>query len=363
MNFYQAPIARIVSIADKDEQETVSPIVPICGIFSPGGLPFGHGKNVTVFFETPGWPTASSKINVRGHVIGTPTEIMSGCAGTTCVVAPNICLSDADSYLFLRGNNVYGNNQEDSTLGSHVMYSAQIDVSFVNPDRASAENGYWVRPGDTIIFTNPFIGQAGSNLGIATTGDGTISNATITSVRHKAGSKSFLVEFTVPISLSDIQDYAGGAALSTWGGRDLVFYQGGAPQNATQSKGLSYNKLTLEVEGPADAKGHSIWRGTIHNAINLTYTSANRPGLIPSISGGSAELVDPSKLLICNSHALRANGRLQMGLTGVAAYHSDYQFEYVSDFNQGSVPYRCVSISAPASSLRWVLEIVVHPLH
>lgn len=341
MNFYQAPIARRVALATKTETDYIGPLAPASGVF---GTPVGYGLNVTVFLETPGWPTAASKINVRGHVV----------SGTgNCVVAPNVCLSDADSYLFLRGNNVYANNATAGS-GAHIVYCAQLDVNSVASARATAENDYWVRPGDTITFTNPFTGTVGSNLG----SDGTRSTAVITSVRHKSGSKSLLIEFTVPIAASTaVKAYAGGSSVTSWMGRDLVFFAGSNAANATDSKGLSYHRLTLNVTGPSD-----VWTGTLSNAINLTYTAANRPGLIPvGTAPLSADMVDPSKMLVCNSASLAANGRLHMGLTGTAAYHNDYAFEHISDFNQGSVPYRCISFSASAGP--WVLEILAHPLH
>jgi hypothetical protein len=265
-------------------------------------------------------------------------------------------LSDADSYLFLRGNNVYANNGTAAN-GAHVVYCAQLDVNSVASTRATAENDYWVRPGDTFTFTNPFTGTVGSNIGT----DGTRSTAVITSVRHKSGSKSLLIEFTVPIAAGTIvQDYAGGRSDNTWKGRDLVFFAGANAGSATDSKGLSYHRLTLNVTGSSGGSG--VWTGTLSNAINLTYTAANRPGLIPvGTAPLSADMVDPSKMLVCNSASLAANGRLHMGLTGTAAYHNDYAFEHISDFNQGSVPYRCISFSASTGS--WVLEILAHPLH
>jgi len=344
VNFYQAPVARRIALTTKTESSVtfVTPLAPASGIFPAHA--FGHGLNVTLFLETPGWPTSASKINVRGNAISGSTS--------NCTVAPNVCLSDADSYLFLRGNNVYANNSTPAN-GSHIVYCAQLDINSVGSARSAAENDYWVRPGDTFTFTNPFTGPSGSNIGT----DGIRSTPVITSVRHKSGSRSLLIEFTVPINTAtNVSGYAGGD-YSAWKGRELIFFDSASPGIAETSKGLSYNRLTLKVTGPSSA-----WTGTLSNATNLTYTAANRPGLIPVGSAPlSADMVDPSKMIVCNSASLAANGRLHMGLTGTAAYHNDYAFEHISDFSQGSVPYRCISFSASAGS--WIIEALVHPLH
>lgn len=344
MNFYQAPVARRIALTTKTEQSNtfVTPLAP--GSLGTFALPgFGHGLNVTLFLETPGWATAASKINVRGHALATTTG--------SCVAAPNVCLSDADSYLFLRGNNVYANNSTPAN-GSHIVYCAQLDINSVGSTRSAAENDYWVRPGDTFTFTNPFTGTVGSNIGT----DGTRNAPLITSVRHKSGSRSLLIEFTVPINTTiNVNGYAGGD-YSAWKGRDLIFFEGPTPGEAVASKGLSYHRLTLNVTDPSGA-----WTGTLSNATNLTYTAANRPGLIPvGTAPLSADMVDPSKMIVCNSASLAANGRLHMGLTGLATLHNDYAFEHISDFSQGSVPYRCISFSAASS---WIIEALVNPLH
>lgn len=342
MNFYQAPIVRNIFTAAKDTTTLAIPEVPSAAAFTSAGIK--HGRSVTVFFETPGWPTAASKIELRGMGLGKGN----------LTAAPNICLSDADSYLFLRGASVYANNTTAAN-GIHVVYSAYLDNVVPSSTRASATNNYWVRPGDLFTFTNPYTTSAGTNLGT----DNTRSNAIITSVRQKNSGNKLLIEFSVPIVTTAVNGYAGGSAAN-WAGRDFVFWQGAAIGSATASKGLSYHQVSTTVT----EAGTAAWTGTLSNATNLTYTAANRPGLLPATAGSDAEMVDPSKMLICNSASLAATGR-QMAVvpdaaTEPATYYTDFTFEHVSDFAQGSVPYRCISFNATSD---WVLELLVHPLH
>lgn len=343
MNFYQAPIVRTLYTATKSTTSVAIPEVPAAAAFVAPGI--SHGRNITVFFETPGWPTAASKIQVRGTAL-------SGSVGNLAA-APNVCLSDADSYLFLRGASVYANNSTPAN-GMHVVYSAYLDNVVPSSARASAANSYWVRPGDSFTFTNPYTSSAGTNLGT----DGTRSNAIITSVRQKNSGNKLLIEFSVPIVQTAVNGYAGGSAAN-WAGRDFVFWQGAAIGSATASKGLSYHQVSTTVTEAST----SAWTATLSGAVNLTYTAANRPGLLPASSGSDAEMVDPSKMLICNSASLAVTGR-QMGVvpsgTAPTNYNTDFTFEHVSDFAQGSVPYRCISFNATGD---WIIELLVHPLH
>jgi hypothetical protein len=312
------------------------------------------GRNVTLFFETPGWPTGSHKIEVRGSATGG-----SGNGHTASLVAaPNVCLSDADSYLFLRGGSVYANNGAASN-GIHVVYSATLSNIALpaGSTRESSTNFYWIRPGDTFDFTNPYTGTAGTNIGT----DGTRTKATVTSVRQRGGRDNLIIEFSIPIATAAVQGYAGGSA--NWAAWDVIFFQGASAGAATASQGLSYNQLTIPVASTSN------WSATLSSAVNLSYPAANRPGLfVPSTSGGAAGLVDPGKMLVCNAASLAANGRqMYIQLDGVdpPQYNFSHVFEHRPDFNQGSVPYRCISFSASdiSNPTLWAVEVLVHPLH
>ena len=63
MNFYQAPIARTFLLTTRDATTTAAPMVPVNGVYPVTGK--AQGRSITVFFETPGWPTASHKVEVR----------------------------------------------------------------------------------------------------------------------------------------------------------------------------------------------------------------------------------------------------------------------------------------------------------
>jgi hypothetical protein len=73
-------------------------------------------------------------------------------------------------------------------------------------------------------------------------------------------------------------------------------------------------------------------------------------------------------MLVCNAASLAANGRqmyIQLDGTAPTRYNFSYLFEHRPDFNQGSVPYRCISFSQSAAGTptTWAIEVLVHPLH
>jgi hypothetical protein len=350
MNFYQAPIARFIRLVARDTASVAVPVVPGTGVY-PASTGQALGRNVTVFFETPGWPTASHKVEVKGQTTGTPNNL---------VAAPNVCLSDADSYIFLRGNSVYANNATAS-LGIHVVYSATLENVQPSTTRAASSNNYWVRPGDTFTFTNPVqAASVGSNIGDAA---GFTSVAVVTSVRQKGGPDRLVIEFSVPIVTTAVLGYRTGTS-GNWPAYDLVFFAGASPGAATNPVGLSFNRLQVQVSSASN------WTAALSAAVNLSYPTANPAGLfVPDPSGSDpkpAGLINPSSTLITSSAALAANGRqmyVQLdGGTPATRYNCNYTFEHRPDFNQGSAPYRCISFTAAGSS-DWSIEVLVHPLH
>lgn len=357
MNFYQAPIARFIYTAVRNTDTVARPVVPDTGVYNDTALGTHQalGRNVTVFFETPGWPTASHKIEVRGQVAG--TTVTNG----NLVAAPNVCLSDADSYIFLRGNSVFANNATPAN-GIHVVYSATLDnVQLASgSSRASDGNNYWVRPGDTFTFTNPVqAATVGSNIG--DDGNGRNQVATVTSVRQKGGPDRLVIEFSVPIVTTAVAGYRTGA--EAWALRDLVFFQGATPGAAVNPVGLSFNRPTVRASSSGGG-----WSGVLSGVVNLTYPTANPvavyvpgPGVTAPAAGG---LINSSNMLIASAASLAATGRQMFvqldGGTAPTRYNCNYTFEHRPDFSQGSVPYRCISFAASAN---WAIELLVHPLH
>lgn len=356
MNFYQAPIARTFVLNTRSLSSTAAPILPTNGIYPVSGQ--AHGRSVTVFFETPGWPTASHKVEVRAQ--GDLTANNGNFAA-----APNVCLSDADNYIFLRGNAVFANNATPAS-GTHVVYSATLNnVQATSSARASATNNYWVRPGDTFTFTNPVqAATVGSNIGVAPSG----STAIVTSVRQKGGPDRLVIEFSVPIVTTAVQNYRAGVSAGTWALRDLVFFEGSAVGSAVNPVGLAFNRLTVQVSSSGGG-----WSGTMSGAVNLTYPTANAAALYvpdPTASApAQAGLIDPSNMIILSSAALTNVGRQMISpailsnavVASETLYNVSHSFEHRPDFNQGSAPYRSISFSASAGT--WVVEVLVHPLH
>jgi hypothetical protein len=358
MNFYQAPIARTFLLTAKDATSTEAPLVAVGGVWPTAGK--ANGRAVTVFFETPGWPTASHKIEVRVQGNG------AGNNGSFAA-APNVCLSDADEYLFLRGNSVFVNNATVAS-GTHVVYSATLDGIQPSATRASSSNNYWVRPGDTFTFTNPVqAATVGSNIGTAPSG----STAVVTSVRQKGGPDRLVIEFSVPISTADIGTGAARyrndiSTRNTWPLRDLVFFGGSTTPGVSSVNpvGLAFNRLTVQVSSSGN------WSGALSGAVNLTYPSANPAGMyVPDPAASvpaAAGLVNPSNMAIMSAAALTSAGRtltydIMGNLPSVDRYSNAATFEHRPDFNQGSAPYRSISFSASAGT--WAVEVLVHPLH
>jgi hypothetical protein len=353
MNFYQAPIARTFVLTAKDAASTEAPLAAVGGVWPTAGK--ANGRAVTVFFETPGWPTASHKIAVRVQGNG------AGNNGSFAA-APNVCLSDADEYLFLRGNSVYANNGTVAN-GTHVVYSATLEGIQPSATRAASSNNYWVRPGDTFTFTNPVqAATVGSNLG--NDGAGRNQIATVTSVRQKGGPDRLVIEFSVPIVTTAVLGYRAGVTANTWPLRDLVFFQGATVGAAVNPVGLAFNRLTVQVSSSSN------WSGALSGAVNLTYPSANPAGLYvpdPAASApAAAGLINPSNMTIMSAATLTTAGTaltydLMGNLPSVDRYSNAATFEHRPDFNQGSAPYRSISFSASAGT--WVVEVLVHPLH
>ena len=355
MNFYQAPIARTFVLTARTATTTAAPVLPANGIYPTTGK--AEGRAVTVFFETPGWPTASHKIEVRAQ------GDLSANNGNFAA-APNVCLSNADEYLFLRGNSVFVNNATVAS-GTHVVYSATLEGIQPSATRASSSNNYWVRPGDTFTFTNPVqAATVGSNIGTAPSG----STAVVTSVRQKGGPDRLVIEFSVPIVTTAVSGYRAGVTANTWPLRDLVFFEGATVGAAVNPVGLAFNRLAVQVSSSSN------WSGTLSGAVNLSYPSANPAGLYvpdPQASApAAAGLVNPSNMTIMSAATLSAVGR-QMIAPGIISpqpltdagtlYNVACTFEHRPDFNQGSAPYRSISFSASAGT--WVVEVLVHPLH
>jgi hypothetical protein len=326
------------------------------------GVPQGGstrwGNAVTVFFDTPGWPTASYKIEVRGRSVSDTTN-------AHIAAAPNVCLSDAKSYLFLRGNSVYANNATPAN-GIQVVYSATLDNVRLaaGSTRTSASNNYWVRPGDTFTFTSPS-GTNNSNIGAA---PGFSQVAVVTSVRQKGGPDRLVVEFSVPIVTTAVQGYRPDTAAGEWPRHDLVFFAGANPGAANSTGvGLSFNRLSVQVSSAAG------WSGTLSAAANLSYPLANSPALFVPAPGdaspAAAGLINPEKMLISSAEYIKVNGRQMytepdVGGGGPSVNYDrawcKHTFEHAADFNQGTAPYRCISLVVDAD---WDVEVLVHPLH
>jgi len=360
MNFYQAPIARTFVLNTVSLSSTAAPILPANGVYPVSGQ--AHGRSVTVFFETPGWPTASHKVEVRAQ--GDLTANNGNFAA-----APNVCLSNAESYIFLRGNAVFANNGTAAN-GTHVVYSAtlnNVQLTSGSSRAAGSANNYWVRPGDTFTFINPVQAvTVGSNLG--NDGAGRNQIATVTSVRQKGGADRLVIEFSVPIVTTAVAGYRTGITANTWALRDLVFFQGATVGAAVNPVGLAFNRLAVQVVSASPG-----WTATLSGAVNLTYPTANAAGLyVPDPEAtvpAPAGLIDPSNMVVMSAAALANTGRQMIGPTsdssnlpgGTPLYNVSHTFEHRPDFNQGSAPYRSISLSASAGT--WVVEVLVHPLH
>lgn len=330
MNFYQAPVTRLIHTDAKDQAVyAIPPAYDENGVVSDTYLK--SGRAVTVFFETPGWPSAASKIEMRTSPVSTAGAL---------TVAPNTYLSNADSYLFIRGNSVYGNN---STTDIHVVYCATIAGVVPSEARKALPNNYWIQPGDTFDFNG--LNRSGTNKSTNNFGPGVLP--IVTAVRTKGSPQDFYVEFSVPINTSVV---GAGGTFSVWADYELKFFNG-VQVSATDIIGLAKDQLRPTVTSSTN------WTGTMVNPVNLSYPAANKAGIVPP--------PDPSKFLITSKEAFKANGaphHVQTVTKNTA--HSHLVFEQLPDYNQGFTPYRCISFyDWSSNNTGYMVELTIHPVH
>lgn len=323
MQFNKAPISRVISTQAKDEATLATPpVYSAGGALAAGAVTLASGKAVTIFFDVPAAAMAANQINIKLHESGAG-------AGFGIHALPNVYLSDADSYLFIRGNSVVAN---DGT-GIQVVYSAVIDN--VSPAaRLNDANGTWIRPGDAITIETPE--------GYLSNG-GTVSSvsAQVITVRQQS-QNVFLVDFTVGVRHTLLQN----TGLTGWAKNELLFHTGttAAPENV---KGLSKDQLALGVTGTVG--GVSMWRGRLRTATNLSYPSANKAGILTPTDAANTAVV---------SKAWLASSGIPSKVDKTLEIYSDI------DYNSGQMPFKCVSIvDNTTTSAYHNLEISIIPLY
>lgn len=319
MNFNQAPITRIINTRPINTDTYANPAIP----GAAGGLGTAptllSGRAVTVFFETPNWPLGASKISLKLVNINAPTGLYA---------CPNVYMTDADSKLFIRGNSIY-NNDATPTDGIHVVYSAVLR-NLVNTGVRSVES--LVRPGDVIKLTAP-TASSSSNL---------VNDAIVTAVRLQG--QNTVIEFSVDITPASITQTG---ITAGWNRLDVLFHAG-AVEAPTNLVGLSRDQLSLKASSAAAG-----WSGDLGQAVNLSYPSANKVGIVPEPNASLYTLASKNWVVKCGAP--------------FASTAVDYTFSTDIDQNSGSVGYKCISIvdSTPVGStaIGYQVEVTIYPAY
>lgn len=322
MQYNKAPISRVISTKDKLTSTYASPVTfSAGGVLGSSAVTLRSGKAVTVFFEVPTAPIAASQINIKLHE-------NSANVGCGIHAAPNVVMADADSYLFIRGNSVIANANTASS-GIHVVYSAVLE-NVIPVDRVNVNAGSLVRAGDSLTITTPD-NYVGTNITAVQSVTGQII-----SVKHK-GQNTYLVDFTVGVNPSAIT-----SSLTGWNANEVLFYKGIA-ESPTELKGLAKDQLSLAVSG-----GSTAWKGAIRSAVNLSYPSANKDGILSILD--SSETTIATKSWVASS--------------GIPSIDKALNIYSEIDYNAGAMPFKCVSIvdNTPTPDF-YNLEVSIIPLY
>jgi len=328
VNFYQGPVCRSLHLDVKNVESLAGP-----ASYSGGNLAhpvLEAGRAVTVFFETPGWPAAAQKIEGLVTTKGSANALL---------VAPNVYLSDADSYWFMRGNSVYANSS-DTGPNIHVMYTATLkDIKPLvgNGGRSGATNNFFIQPGDSFTIVS---GRGTSNLQTVDS----IASPTITAVRSKNGPYVAYVDFSVGIAASGNNAVLGNeTAKSSWDKNDLAFFDGtaAAPTNLVW---LGGDQPSFKVVCTGK------WEATLSYPVNTSYPSANKAGVIPA--------PDPARFLITNKKSFPAVAKHVLTA-------SPFVFEQDLDSSQGTAPFRCISLFDTTSNDNngFTVELTINQPH
>ena len=325
MNFYQGPVCRYIHTDLKNVASFASPATYNNGALDH--LTLESGRSVTVFFETPSWPASAQKIYGVVKPKGSSNKLL---------VAPNVYISDADSYLFMRGNSVYANGADPNI---HVMYSASlVDIKPLVGDsgRSGATNNFFVQPGDSFSIIS---GKGSSNL---QTVDG-ISSPTVTAVRTKNGPYSAYIDFSVGIAASG-ENAPNRPANANWATNDLMFFDGGT------ANPLNLVKLGDQPSFKVVCTGK--WEATLMYPVNTSYPAANKAGVIPP--------PDPARFLITNKQAFSS-----VAVPVTNADPAYFSFEQDLDSSQGTTPYRCISLldTTTTDNVGFTVQLTIHQPH
>lgn len=320
MNFNQAPITRIINTKPISTVTYAGPAVPgAAGGFAtaPSLL---SGRAVTVFFETPNWPLAASKISLKvlSLGIGAPTGLYA---------CPNVYMTDADSKLFIRGNSIYA-NANNVANGIHVVYSAVLR-NLVNTGVRSLES--LVRPGDVITLTAPTASQLHNQTTVSSIA------AAVTAVRLQG--QNTVIEFSIGID----PDVIATTGITGFAINEVLFYNtaGNPPTNLV---GLSRDQLSLKASSAAAG-----WSGDLGQAVNLSYPSANKVGIVPEPNASLYTLASKNWVVKCG-----------------APFAGDYTFNTDTDQNSGATGYKCISIvdsTTDADTAGYQVEVTIYPAY
>jgi len=333
MNFNLAPITRIISTVAKDETSYAAPpTFTAGGALAAGAVPLKSGRGVTVFFEVPSCPIAANQIDIKLH------EVTAGtCLGIRAL--PNVYLTDADSYLFIRGNSVVANNAT-ATDGIHVVYSAIVE-GVLPASRSGDSSGAWVRPGDVLVITPPTTAHTSNATQVSSV------DAEVINVRQR-NNNTFLIDFTVGIDPDLVT-----SGISGWAKNELLFHTG-TTASPTALLGLARDQLSLNVSASPKGGGNVQWKGILKSAVNLSYPSANKSGIIPAMNASDFLLAPKSYIASCGIPSIGTGSSLQ-----------NLKIYADPDYNSGAMPFKCLSIvdnSSNASSY-YNLEISIIPMY
>ena len=335
MHFFQAPIQRFVHPHTAYTTTYASPLDLAGAAHSTGNLTLPHstleaGRSCTLFFDTPNWPSSAFKIAVYTSPHGNNTNPL--------VMAPNVYLTDADQYQFIRGNSVYA-NAATATNGIHVMYSATITDVKPLANRGDAANDYIVRPGDTFSITRD---QANSNL-VSIAG---LSLPKITACRLRA--KNTAIEFSAPIDPNLLDaDVNAPTYYTGWAKNDIYFH------DRIVGNGIENVESISRVSKSYKVVSANNWEGTLRNTVNLSYVSNNRAGIIPA--------PDPNLFTLSSVDAFKQNGILKKSST-VDLYT---EFTQDLDISQGVNPFKCISFfdHTTNDNAGWMLSVQIYPTY
>lgn len=254
-------------------------------------------------------------------------------------MAPNVYLTDAAQYQFIRGNSVYA-NAATATDGIHVMYSATITDVKPLANRGGAANDYIVRPGDTFTIARD---QANTSL-VSISG---LSLPKITACRLRA--KNTAIEFSAPID-PNLLDGDGGtpAYYDGWAKNDIYFYDG------TVGGGISNVEAISRVSKSYKIVSANNWEGTLKNTVNLSYVSNNRAGVIPA--------PDPNLFTLSSVDSFKQNGLLYNYNSSTDLYT---EFSQDLDISQGVNPFKCISFfdHSTGNNDGWMLSVQIYPTY